>query len=252
MPDPDTIVALGTPPGISALAVIRLSGTRAISIASRLCPQLPPRPDPRRAFLVKAVDPETGETLDRVLVTLLPGPESYTGEDMAELSCHGGWLSPSLVVESCVRAGARRAERGEFTRRAFLNGKMDLLQAEAVLDVIEGRSRALHGAAVGQLERGLSLRIGALREGLVELEALLVHHLDFPEEDDPPVSVTEILGHAAVLAASMERLLSTAPEGELLREGALTVLAGRPNRGKSSLFNACSDLSSNFFSISKT
>jgi len=157
---------------------------------------------------------------------------------MAEVSSHGGWLSPALVLEACLEAGARRAEEGEFTKRAYLNGKMDLLQAEAVLDLIEGRSRALHGAAVHQLERGLSERIGNLREGLIHLEAMLVHHLDFPEEDDPPVSVEEILDRAEALASGMEGLLSTAPEGELLREGAVAVLAGRPNSGKSSLFNA--------------
>jgi tRNA modification GTPase len=115
---------------------------------------------------------------------------------------------------------------------------MDLLQTEAVLDLVEGRSRALHGAAVHQLERGLSRRIGELREGLVALEVLLVHHLDFPEEDDPPVPLGRILDEAGKLQEIMEKLLRTAPEGELLREGAITVLAGRPNSGKSSLFNA--------------
>jgi len=157
---------------------------------------------------------------------------------MVEISSHGGWLSPVLVLQSCLRAGAREAEAGEFTRRAFLNGKLDLLQAEAVLDLIEGRSRALRETAIHQLERGLSERIGLLREGLIGLEALLVHHLDFPEEDEPPVPTERILGRAEELEKEMATLLRTAPEGELLREGALTVLAGRPNSGKSSLFNA--------------
>jgi len=235
---PDTIVAVGTPPGTSALAVIRLSGPEAFSIVSHLCPDLPNTPEARRVVLARARDPKTGESLDQVLVTLFPGPESYTGEDMAEISSHGGWLSPALILEACLWAGARSAEEGEFTRRAFLNGKMDLLQAEAVLDLIEGRSRALHGTAIHQLDRGLSARIGKLREGLVHLEALLVHHLDFPEEDDPPVPTEEILNRAEALEEVMAVLLRTAPEGELLREGAVTVLAGRPNSGKSSLFNA--------------
>lgn len=157
---------------------------------------------------------------------------------MVEVSCHGGWLSPSLILDAFRQLGVRAAEEGEFTRRAYLNGKMDLLQVEAVLDLIEGRSGALRKAAIQHLERGLSERIGSLREGIVELEALLVHHLDFPEEDEPPVPTGEILKRADALEGVMEELLRTAPEGELLREGALTVLAGRPNSGKSSLFNA--------------
>jgi tRNA modification GTPase len=238
MATPDTIAAVGTPPGTSALAVVRLSGPEAEAIVTRLCPGLPEDLEPRRATLTRALDPATGRQLDQVVITLFPGPESYTGEDMAEISCHGGWLPPTLILEAAMGLGARRAEEGEFTRRAYLNGKMDLLQAEAVLDLIEGRSRALHGAAIHHLEKGLSKRIGELREELIHLEALLVHHLDFPEEDDPPVPVEEILLRARKLEELLEALLDTAPEGELLREGAVTVLAGLPNTGKSSLFNA--------------
>jgi tRNA modification GTPase len=238
MADPDTIVALGTPPGTSALAVVRLSGSKAFELLRRLCPDLSSLPEARKTTLAKAKDPESGKLLDQVLVTTFSQPESYTGEDMVEVSSHGGWLSPTRIVEASLSLGARRAQEGEFTRRAYLNGKMDLLQAEAVLDLIEGRSQVLHDAAVHQLERGLSRRIGALREGLVQLEALLVHHLDFPEEDEPPISLETISEQALDLEEAMELLLKTAPEGELLREGAVTVLAGRPNSGKSSLFNA--------------
>lgn len=238
MTEPDTIAAVATPPGLGAVALVRLSGPRATGILRRICPELADAPEPRTATLTRVLDPGSGELLDQVLVTVFPRPGSYTGEDMVEISCHGGWLSPELIVEACLGAGARRAREGEFTQRAFLNGKMDLLQAEAVLDLVEGRSRALHDAAVHQLERGLSERIGKLREGLVELEALLVHHLDFPEEDEPPVTKEEIGEGALRLEERMEELLRTAPEGELLREGAVTVLAGRPNSGKSSLFNA--------------
>jgi tRNA modification GTPase len=238
MANPDTVAAVGTPPGTSALAVVRLSGPEAGAIVSRLCPGLPAPLPLRTASLARALDPDTGKQLDQVVVTFFPGPDSYSGEDMAEVSCHGGWLPPALILEACERLGARRAEEGEFTRRAYLNGKMDLLQVEAVLDLIEGRNRALHGAAIHHLERGLSKRIGELREEFVHLEALLVHHLDFPEEDDPPVSAEEILACAGRLEELLKELLRTAPEGELLREGAVTVLAGRPNTGKSSLFNA--------------
>jgi tRNA modification GTPase len=234
----DTIVALGTPPGVAAMAVIRLSGPGSREVVRRVCPGLPPGLEPRSVILAGARDPDTGDPLDQVLVTVFHGPGSYTGEDMAEVSCHGGWLSPSLVLDACLRAGARRAEEGEFTRRAFLNGKMDLLQAEAILDLIESRNPALHRAAVRQLHRGLSARITEIREGLMDLEVLLTHHLDFPEEDDPPVPTSRIVERGVEVMAMMEELLRTAPEGELLREGAATVLAGLPNSGKSSLFNA--------------
>ena len=149
------------------------------------------------------------------------GPSSYTGEDVVEICGHGGWLGPALVLDACVAAGARLAEPGEFTRRAYLNGRMDLVQAEAVIDLIGGRSRALRQAALHQLDRGLSERIAELKAALVGLEASLAHHLDFPEEDDPPVPVLRIAEEADSLAVRLERLLETAAEGELLREGAL-------------------------------
>jgi tRNA modification GTPase len=234
----DTIVALATPPGVSALAVVRISGPKAIDVIRKLCPELSPEAEPGKPHLTRVIDPESGNQLDRSLVTVFRAPASYTGEDVVEISSHGGWLVPALVHDACETAGARQAEAGEFTRRAYLNGKMDLIQAEAVLDLIEGRSRAMHAAAVHQVERGLSSRIGELREAIVHLEALLMHHLDFPEEDDPPVPRETIIGEANALAEALEGLLRAAPEGELLREGAVTVLAGRPNSGKSSLFNA--------------
>jgi tRNA modification GTPase len=195
-------------------------------------------PDPRYATLAEIRDPDDDSLIDRAVITYFAAPESYTGEDVVEFSCHGGWLIPQLVLHACLRGGARAAERGEFTRRAYLRGKLDLVQAEAVADLIEGRSRALHMAALGQLDRGLSSRISDLRERVVRLEALLAHHIDFPEEDDAPVPVEEIVAEAADVADRIGVLLATAPEGELLREGALAVLAGRPNAGKSSLYNS--------------
>jgi tRNA modification GTPase len=234
----DTIAAVSTAPGPGAVALVRMSGPDAGRILGVLAPRLEALPEPRRVTLVDLRDPEDGELLDRALATFFVGPASYTGEDVVEISCHGGALVPEMILEACVQAGARRADPGEFTRRAYLRGKVDLLQAEAVADLVQARSRALHRAALTQLERGLSARVAGLREALVHVEALLVHHIDFPEEDEPPVPVERIVKEVEVVLRDIDALLATAPEGELLREGALAVLAGRPNAGKSSLYNA--------------
>ncbi|MEX2048558.1 MAG: GTPase, partial [Gemmatimonadota bacterium] len=234
----DTIAAVSTAAGAGALAVVRWSGPDAGPLLLRLAPGLDALPEARRATLVEVRDPADGALLDVAIATFYRGPASYTGEDLVELSCHGGWLGPELVLDACARAGARRADAGEFTRRAYLRGKLDLVQAEAVADLVEARSRAMRRAALGHLERGLSARVAGLREALVEVEAVLAHHIDFPEEDDAPVPRTEIAARGSAVARDIRALLASAPEGELLREGALAVLAGRPNTGKSSLYNA--------------
>ena len=233
----DTIVALATAAGPGAIALVRMSGPEALQILRAVTADQAD-PSPRTASVRSIKKGKGGDLLDRALVTVFPRPDSYTGEDMVEISCHGGWLVPRLILDACVAEGARMAEPGEFTRRAVLHGKMDLVQAEAVLDLIEGRSRAQHDAALFQVERGLSRRISELREQLVTLEAYLAHHIDFPEEDEAPVPVDRVVAAAEALREALEELLETAPEGELLREGALTVLAGPPNSGKSSLYNA--------------
>ena len=233
----DSIAALATAAGPGAIALVRISGPEAFQILGSLTSDQD-EPAPRTASVRSITAGEGGDLLDRALVTTFPRPDSYTGEDMVEISCHGGWLVPRLILDACLAGGARLAERGEFTRRAVLHGKMDLVQAEAVLDLIEGRSKAQHDAALFQVERGLSRRIAELREQLVTLEAYLAHHIDFPEEDEAPMPVDDIVNAAAALREALEELLETAPEGELLREGALTVLAGPPNSGKSSLYNA--------------
>jgi tRNA modification GTPase len=234
--DVDTIVSLSTAPGVGAIAIVRVSGPASLEILESITSSR--NSQVRTPTLVELRDPRDGELLDRAMVTRFVAPASYTGEDLVEIACHGGWLTPRLVVEACVSSGARQAEAGEFTKRAYLRGKLDLVQAEAIADVIEGRNRALHRAALGQLEKGLSSRIGALRSRLVHLEALLAHHIDFPEEDEAPVPIEHVVDEAHTLVGELDAMLATAPEGALMREGALTVFAGRPNAGKSSLYNA--------------
>lgn len=235
----DTVGAIATPAGRGALAVVRLSGAAAGPVLLRLCPSLQGRlPEPRIQRLLAIRHPTSGELLDRGLVSWFGAPASFTGEDVAEISVHGGSLGPQLILDAALAAGVRLAEPGEFTRRAVFHGKLDLLQAEAIADLIDARSLALRRAALNQMDRGLSARVQELRATILELEALLAYEIDFPEEDEPAVPPDQVLRAATDAAERIAELLDTAPQGEMLREGALVVLAGRPNSGKSSLFNA--------------
>jgi tRNA modification GTPase len=213
---------------------VRLSGPDAFAIAGKHLDLSSLRPRVAQLCDVR----NDGEVLDRALVTLFPGPNSFTGEDTVEFSTHGGYLVPSSVVAALISSGARQALPGEFTRRAVLNSKLDVLQAEAIGDLIDARSQTMQRAALGQLDGGLSRRLLALRNSLIDLEALIVYDIDFPEEDDGPVSRERVDRAATEITQSLKALLATAPVGELIREGAIVVIAGPPNAGKSSLFNA--------------
>lgn len=235
----DTIAALATPLGRGAVALIRISGPAAVKVIDALVDNGREAGwSDRRQTLVRLTHPQSRRPLDQALVTVFRAPASYTGEDVVEISTHGGQLTPQLVLDALFAAGARAALPGEFTRRALLNGKLDLLQAEAIVDLIDGRSPAMHDAALHQMERGLSRRIEELRASILRLEALVSYSIDFPEEDEPPTPPERVLEEAAAAVGLVSRLLATVPQGRLLREGALVVFAGRPNSGKSSLFNA--------------
>jgi len=230
----DTIVAVASAPGRGAVALVRLSGPDAFSIAAKHLRLLPP--EPRVTHLCDVFDGK--QKLDQALVTLFPSLNSFTGEDTVEFSTHGGYLVPSTVVAALISSGARQATPGEFTRRAVLNGKLDILQAEAIGDLIDASSHVMQRTALGQLDGGLSRRLLSLRNDLIGLEALIAYDVDFPEEDDGPVPRRRIDQSAEGITSSLEALLSTGSAGEVIRDGAIVVIAGPPNAGKSSLFNA--------------
>jgi tRNA modification GTPase len=233
----DIIAAVATPPGRAALAVVRLSGAGARDVAARVLTPFEANSE-RVARRGHVIHPTTKERLADVVYIVYKAPRSYTGEDVVEITTHGGVLAPAETLGALVVAGARLAVAGEFTRRAVLNGKMDLLQAEAVGDLIDATAPAQRRAALNQLDRGLSQRIEGLRSDVLELEALVSYEIDFPEEDSGPVPPARIEAAIDAASAALSALSETAAEGERLREGAVAVIAGLPNVGKSSLFNA--------------
>ena len=240
--DRETIVALATPPGEGALAVVRLSGPSALVVGQRLfrgrCAL--DAMTPRTSHLGLVHDPQDGRPLDQVLVQVMRAPRSFTGEDIVEFSGHGGRLATRLVVEAAVVAGARPAEPGEFSRRAFLNGRLDLAQAEAVADLIQSRGERALRNALEQLEGGLSRRIDALRSAALDLLAPLEAFIDFGEDVPVAPGTHALLRGLAEINVGIDALLGGRERARLMSEGATVVLAGRPNVGKSSLLNALS------------
>jgi tRNA modification GTPase len=231
----DTVVALATSPGRSAIAVTRISGSNALDLAAKI---VTPWPIEARRVALCRISDALGDTIDHGLVTAFVSPDSFTGEDTVELSTHGGSYVAARLINALIALGARAAKPGEFTRRAVLNGKLDITQAEAIGDLIDARSRPMHRAALGQLDGGLSRRIELLRSQLLSVAAMIAYDIDFPEEDDGPVPRERIAAETGNTLESLEKLLATIPAGEMIREGAVVVIAGEPNVGKSSLFNA--------------
>ena len=229
-----TIAAIATPPGQGAISLLRVSGPDALAVCQRVlrARALLPRLQ-THGFILNA----SGEIVDEVLATYFPAPKSYTGEDVVEISCHGGLLVTRSVYETLLTAGARPAAPGEFTQRAFLNEKLDLTQAEAVMDLISAQTALAQRSALAQLRGKLGQKIESLRQELIGVIAHIEAHIDFPDEDIAPDTAGQLVSRLGTLITNIQALATTAFEGRILREGVRTVICGEPNSGKSSLLN---------------
>ena len=246
MPDPagfaDTIAAVATAvaPGEGSVAIVRISGPEAEPIGHQLFVAPGQQSwESHRVLYGHVVDPASGERLDEALLLLMRAPRSFTREDVVELHCHGGLVAVQRVLELVLAAGARRALPGEFSQRAFLNGRLDLTRAEAISEMITARSRRAAQLAMAGLDGGLQLRIGALRERLLDQLAELEARVDF-EEDLPPLDGAAVTAELEAVRLELEQLVAEARQGELLRRGLRVAIVGRPNVGKSSLLNLLS------------
>jgi tRNA modification GTPase len=237
----DTIVAIATPLGEGGLAVIRISGARALAIADECFQPVGKSSLKPSTALTHTVQfgkiVHGGKMIDEVLLAVLRAPRTFTREDTVEISCHGGLLPARLALDTILASGARLAEPGEFTKRAFLNGRIDLAQAEAVADVIHSRTELALAAANEQLAGKLSQRVNELRDDLMLTLAHVEAHIDFPDEDIAPDTKAKLLQRLEHGIAFMDELLNTANEGQILRRGIRAAIVGRPNAGKSSLLN---------------
>jgi tRNA modification GTPase len=234
----DTIAAISTPPGEGAIALVRISGANAIAVADKIFrgKQKPSESASHVQHFGEIVD-EQERLIDQVMISVHRAPASYTGEDLVEISCHGGTLVSAKVLEACLRAGARGARPGEFTERAFLNGKMDLTQAEAVIDLIRAKTDLALRSATEQLEGRLGAGIKKIRDTLVDLVAQIEASIDFPEEGIALDEGEKLCARLDSIREEIANLLATAHQGRILREGVRVVIYGATNAGKSSLLN---------------
>lgn len=236
----DTIAAISTALGEGAIAIVRMSGEEAIAIADRVYKgkHRLTEVESHTIHYGHIVDPKTKEIIEEVMVTVLKAPRTFTRENIVEINCHGGIVAVNRVLQLILNEGARLAEPGEFTKRAFLNGRIDLSQAEGVIDLIRAKTDQAMNVALGQLEGRLSKKINELRQALIETLAHVEVNIDYPEYDAEEMTNELLLEKATFVKKEIEKLLETAKQGKILREGLSTVIMGRPNVGKSSLLNS--------------